>query len=92
MKDGKSNWEEEGIRVALQLKRAEAPPFLFTRIEQAITQVDIIPLKNAGFVFAGVALLIYINYFLLQYRTDQTNTTRSDINFYSATQYNLYES
>lgn len=92
MQEEKSNWVEESIYVALQLKRAEAPPFLFTRIEQAITQVDIILLKKAGFAFAGVALLICINFFLLQYSTDQTNTTRSDMNFYSATQYNLYES
>ncbi len=85
----KELWLNEVMGTAEKLNRAEAPPFLFTRIEQSVKAADTIPFKKAGIVFAGFAVLAIVNCTILL--NMNTNNTNGSSNTYSTIQYNLYE-
>ncbi len=66
MKEEKEKWIEEVLGSSKNLKRAEASPFLFTRIKEKIkegsqTSRAVIPVRQALAIAAAVLILIIFN-------------------------------
>ncbi len=67
----KEQWKDEVMSSLRGIKRAEANPFLFTRIEERIKSPSaffpgaFITLPKLSLVFAGIALLGALNVFVL---------------------------
>ncbi|MFZ5555064.1 MAG: hypothetical protein ACOZCO_18280 [Bacteroidota bacterium] len=78
-----NNINTEKILDSLQgMKRAEAPPFLFTRIQaQLDKKINLagkkVPVKWVTLSFAGLALLCMINFFALS-RTAKADNSPSE--------------
>ncbi len=92
--NNQQQWIDTVMATATQMRKADAPPFLFTRIEQAISnkQTEVISFGKMGVALAGVLLLLSMNLWILSNKTDNMQYNHEVMESYSAMNYNLYGS
>lgn len=75
MNPNKEYWIAEVITNAGKIKRAEAPPFLFTRIEERINKrvIEFVQWPTISFSLAGLAILLVLNLALLRQIPSKSN-------------------
>lgn len=81
------------MATAPQLRQAEAPPFLFTRIRQAIDNkaAEVVSFSRVALALAAILLLVGINVWTLN-TSMNTSTGHEMTETYSAINYNYYGS
>ncbi|MFN8322672.1 MAG: hypothetical protein U0T74_08455 [Chitinophagales bacterium] len=95
MTPNKEYWITEVITCAGKIKRAGAPPFLFTRIEERINKrvIELVRWPTISFILAGLALLLVLNLtILIQFHSKNVETESPSSSSYSltTTDYNIY--
>lgn len=90
----KEQWIESVLATAPQMRQAEAPPFLFTRIRQAIDNktAEVVSFSRVALALAGILLLLGINLWVLNKSIDNTAAGQEMTETYSAINYNYYGS
>ncbi len=95
MKPSKEEWINKVADSIAHINRAEAPAFLFTRIEEQLNKRNEMFLHwpVISFSLAGLALLFTLNIVLLKeasYRKIDNSSYQSTIYSLTGTDYNLY--
>lgn len=92
--NNQQKWIEDVMATASQMRQADAPLFLFTRIEQAIQNkaAEVISFEKMGMALAGVLLLLSVNLWILSNNTKNMQNNQEAVESYSAMNYNLYGS
>ncbi len=75
MKEQKDQWIDDILESGKDIKRAEPPSFLYSRIEQRVfsSKPRVVSMKEFGLIGVAAALLLFINVFSLRYYQQHSN-------------------